>query len=39
MIIQCGLKIDLLVSEPHEVKFLLQTPSTVHLFEFLTSDK
>ena len=40
MIINSSLIIDLIVSEPHNVKFLfLQTLSIVQLFNFLTSYK
>ena len=40
MIIKSGLKIDLIMSEPHYVKFLsLQTFYIVQLFDFLISVK
>ena len=40
MIIKCGLKIDLIMSEHHDVKFiLLWTSSIVRLIDFLTYDK
>ena len=32
----CDLKIDIIMVEPHHVKYFFKTPSTVQCFDFLT---
>ena len=34
----CDLKIDIIMVEPHHVKYFFKTPSTVQCFDFLTFD-